>query len=191
MLEINLLPAEMRKTAPNPVQQLHRSPLVWMVVIGILGFWLFLQIGLMGANAKLANTNSEIQRLQPQQTRAQQLQKTIEDLKLRYTAFGQLTQGYLWAERLNLLSDLVPEVIWLRELVMDAKEGIVVQGTAIERDGKALASLGNYVQDLNTQPAFNSVFRRLEIDSIKRVMDERIELVEFLLVGEAVTPDDK
>lgn len=190
MLEINLLPEDLKKSAPSPVRQLHRSPLIWVAVISIVGYWLLLQLQIVGANRKFAFTQAEIQRLQPQQVRAQQLQKTIEDLKLKYTAFGQLKQGHLWAERLNVISDLIPDVIWLNELMMDASEGLVIKGTAIEQDGRALASVGKYVQGLNHEPAFNTVFKRLEIDSIKRSMDERIELVQFLLIAEAGGADE-
>lgn len=188
MLTINLLPEASRKAPPSPVEQLHRTPLTWVVggllVLIPLALWVPLQV----RERQLRALNAAIATLTPRKVAVDQLQQTMRELRTQEAAFRGLSQGDgLWARRLNRLSDVTPGGVWLTDLALDEGRGLVIQGSAIAQPDPEEVAITRMVHDLKASPDFASAVKDIQIDSIKRVPEGELEVVQFTL---SFTPAD-
>lgn len=181
MLKIDLLPPSARKISLSPVEQFHRTPLMWIVVAGMIGFALSLLLPIGLRHRQLQRLNATIQALEPRKLEVDQIQRFLQQLRAQETAFQGLRKGRgLWAKRLNVLSDVTPEGVWFTELTLDPVKGLVIQGSAIGQ-GSEMDSVDRLVQDLKRDHDFASAVKEIQIESIKRVPERDIEIVQFTL----------
>ena len=182
MLKINLLPETNRKAAVSPIEQFHRTPMMWLFV-GTLAFLpVLLFAPVMFKRQQLRQLNVKIEALQPRKLEVDQIQRFLQRLRAQEAAFHSLGKGKsLWSKRLNTLSDVTPEGVWFTELVLDQSKGLVIQGAALSLGGEEMVNIGRLVQDLKADPGFASVVKDIQIESIKRVPEKEIELAQFTL----------
>ncbi|MBI4342166.1 MAG: PilN domain-containing protein [Candidatus Omnitrophica bacterium] len=182
MLKINLLPEGARKAAVSPIEQFHRTPIMWLLVGGMVlcVLWLFVPITLH--RQQLRQLQAKIHALEPRKREVDQLQRFLQRLRSQEQAFRGLGAGQsLWSKRFNILSDVTPEGVWFTELSLEQGKGLMIQGSAIGLGGAEMVSIGRLVQDLKTNPDFASVVKDIQIESIKRVQEKEIELAQFTL----------
>ena len=192
MLKVNLLPESARKVTLSPIEQLHRTPLMWLIVGLMIGFALLLLVPLSMRHRMLQQLDAKIQVLQPKKLEVDEIQRLVQQLRAQEAAFrGLKTSQGLWSKRLNSLSNVTPDGVWYTELTLEPSKGLIVQGSAIGQGGPEMVSVGRLVQDLKTNPDFASAIKDIQIESIKRVQDRDIEIVQFTLTCallEAPTP---
>lgn len=182
MLKINLLPESARKAGLSPIEQLHRMPLIWIAValMVVVALSLVVRVGI--GHRALAELNAKIQVLQPKKLEVDQIQRLLSRLRAQETAFHGLKKGQgLWSKRLNVLSNVTPDGVWFTELTLNPTQGLMIQGSAIEQGGSEMVNVGRLVQDLKADPDFASAVKDIQIESIKRVQDGAIEVVQFTL----------
>lgn len=182
LLKVNLLPEGARKTALSPIEQFHRTPLMW-VIVGVLVAGVLAAAGPVAVRSRrLKHLDAKLQALKPKKAEIERLQKYLQDLRLQEAAFRSLGNGQgLWAKRLNLLSDVTPDGVWYREFNLDQKE-LIIQGSAIGQGGAEMTLVGRLVQDLKGNPDFSSAVKDIQIESVKRTQEKEIEVVQFTLV---------
>lgn len=186
MLKINLLPEHERKASLSTLEQFHRTPLFWIVAATMLSLPLLIlwpTIQLKGHH--LAQLQERIQTLEPKREEVERLRRLTEELRSSEAALQTLKQSF-WSRRLNILSDLTPEGVWFTELTLDPLKGLVIQGSAIGQGGAEMVSVGRFVQDLKADPDFAATVKDIQIESIKRVQDREIEIVQFTLTASLV-----
>lgn len=182
MLQINLLPETNRKAAVSPIEQFHRTPLMWLFVGTMFVLPVLLFIPVVLNRQQFAALQSKIQTLQPKKLEVDQIQRLVQRLRTQEAAFHSLGKGKsLWSKRLNTLSDITPEGIWFTELSLEQGKGLVIQGSAISLGGVEMDNIGRLVQGLKDDPGFASVLKDIQIESIKRVPEKEIELAQFTL----------
>jgi hypothetical protein len=182
MLKVNLLPEGSRKASLSPIEQFHRTPLVKILagLMTVFALLVCLPIGLR--KAQLKQLEARIQELHPRKVEVERIQEILKELRTQETAFQTLKQeGGSWAKRFNVLSDLTPDGIWYTELVLDEVSGLVIQGSAIGQGGSEMVKVGRLVQDLKLSPDFAAVVNDIQIESITRVQEKDVELVQFTL----------
>ena len=181
MLKIDLLPPSARKISLSPVEQFHRTPLMWIVVAGLIGFALSLLLPIGLRHRQLQRLNAKIEALEPRKLEVDQIQRFLQQLRAQEAAFQGLKKGQgLWSKRLNVLSDVTPEGVWFTELTLDPTKGLVIQGSATGQ-GSEMDSVDRLVQDLKRNHDFASAVKDIQIESIKRVPERDIEIVQFTL----------
>lgn len=182
MLTINLLPESYRKTTATPLPQLHRSPLVSIIVAIVLGLTVLLALVRQIRQMQLNHLNAQLQQLQPKRVEVDRLRVILQKLRTQQTSFEGLHRGEsAWARRLNALSDATPEGIWFTNLSLDPVHGLVIEGAALGREGQEMAQVGQLVQNLKEQSAFTSAAREIQIESIKSVKEDDVEITLFTL----------
>ena len=186
LLKINLLPESARKTSLTTIEQFHRTPLMWMAAGGIVAVTILLLIPLVIRQQQVRQLNIAIQLLEPKKMEVDRLQRILYSLRAQETAFQNLKQGRgLWSKRLNLLSDATPEGVWFTELTLDPAKGLTIEGSAI---GQGEFNLGRMREDLKANPEFASAVKDIQIESIKRVQEREVEVVQFTLSCPLVAP---
>lgn len=186
MITINLLPSAYRKPKANSLQQLPRSPLTLVVV----GFLVLTTAGLLVfkgiQHARVVRLKIQIDRLSNAQAEASKLLQTVQHLREQYSMYQRLNRDRSqWAKRLNAVSDVLPDGIWLTDLSYEpSRNSMTVEGSAVGGGGDEMIRIGNFVQALKTHPNFSSIAKDVQIESIKSIPDGEIEVVEFELVCE-------
>ena len=182
MLKINLLPEAARKAVPSTFDQMHRTPLMWIALGVMAALPVLLLVPMQMRHQQLRVLNEKIQTLQPKKQEVEQLQQVLQRLRTQEVAFRGLAKGQrAWSKRLNILSDLTPEGVWFTELNLDETKGLVIQGAAIGQGGPEMVSVGRLVQDLKANRDFSAAVKDIQIESIKRVQDGPVEIVQFTL----------
>lgn len=182
MLRVNLLPEGARKIGPSSLEQFHRAPILWIAVGGMVLFVVSQVVPIHLRRQRLQELNAKIQTLQPKKAEIDQLQQLLQRLKAQESAFRVVGAGKeLWSKRLNTLSDVTPEGVWFTDLNLDEHKGLVIQGSAVGQGGAEMVAVGRIVSDLKADADFSSTIHDIQIESIKRVQEKEIELVQFTL----------
>ena len=184
MLRINLLPEGARKATLSPLEQLHRTPLVWLGAAVMVLFTASLAVPVVLGHRQLQALNTTIQALTPKKAEVDQIQRLLHQLRAQEAAFRGLKQGEgLWSKRLHILSDVTPDGVWFTGLSLDQVKGLVIEGSVIGEGGSEMVRVGQLVQGLQGNPGFASAVGDIQIESIKRTQDQEIEIVQFTLTG--------
>ena len=182
MLKINLLPETARKATLSPIEQFHRTPLMWIALVVMGGLPLMLVIPLQMYRQQLQQLTVKVNTLEPQRAAVDQLQRTLQQLRDQEAAFRGMAKGQgLWAKQLNSLSNLTPNGVWFTDLTLDQTKGLVIQGAAIGQADPEMANVTKLVRDLETDANFSSAVKDIQIESIKRVPEGDFEVVHFTL----------
>ncbi len=184
MLRVNLLPETARKTSLSHVEQLHRTPLMWLAGTLMVLVLLLVWVPIPFRNAELKRLNDQIEVLQPKMAAVQQIQRFLQQLRTQEEVFrGMGKDQSLWAKRLNTLSRLTPDGVWFTELSLDDLKGLVIQGSALEQ-----LSVTRLVQDLKADLDFSAGMKEIQIESIKSMQDGEVEVVQFTLASSLKEP---
>lgn len=182
LLRINLLPDTARKNVFSPIEQFHRTPLMWLGVALLVGVALSVLVPLTIRRQQVAQLNAKIQELQPKKQAVDQLQQFVQQLRAQEAAFRRLGRASgAWARRLNVLSNVIPDGVWYTELVFSKDKGLMLYGSAVGEGGNETVNIGRLVQDLKADEHFSSTIKDIQIESIKRFQQEEVEVVQFTL----------
>ena len=187
MLKINLLPERLRKTAPSSIEQLHRTPLMRMAIAGMVAIPLLLLLPMRMHRLQLQQLTAKIQALEAKRAEVERLQRSVQQLRAQEAAFRGMgkDQGF-WSKRLSALSSLTPDGVWFTELNLDQAKGLMIRGAAIGQANPEMANVTRLVRDLEADRDFTSAVKSIQIESIKRVLDGEIEIVQFTLACSTV-----
>lgn len=185
MITINLLPESSRKPKTTSLQRFSRSPLAMGLLGCLVGVWVFL-LGTRGIlQMRLQALTKRLQQQQSQKTTAETLSASVKALRDQYELYQRLNRERSdWTQRLSALPQITPDGVWLTELVFDPDEGLTLQGAAIGKGGEEMVRIRRFVQDLRSHPAFASLIKDLQIESIKSELDGEVEIVNFALTGQ-------
>lgn len=135
MIEINLLPAQYRikkkgkkkKIAPEKKTLFLLSIVIEIfLILAVVGYSFFLQIGLKKVKEELAKTEEEIKVLEPLYKEVTLAKKEIETIKPKLAVLDNLVESRkLWSRKLNQISWLLHEKIWLTNIEVVRKEEVV------------------------------------------------------------------
>ena len=182
LLKVNLLPESARKLSLSPLEQFHRTPLMWIAVASMIGVALLLLIPLGILQGQLRQLNIEVELLEPKKMEVDRIQHTLQTLHAQEAVFRNLKQGRsLWSKRLNLLSNVTPDGVWFTELTLDPVKGLTIEGSAIGQGGSEMVNVGRLREDLKKDPDFAAAVKDIQIESVKRVQEKEIEIVQFTL----------
>lgn len=185
MISVNLLPQAYRKAGSSSFQQFHRSPLAIGLVSLLVGLGLFL-VALRGVGQlRLAHLTARVNTL----TSKHQALAEVKEVKTALAALREQHQTlqYLdrqrshWAACLNVLSDAIPEGMWLTELTLEPQSQLVLAGMAMSQGGEGVASITRFVQELKADPRLAGVIRDIQIETVQNVQEGQIELTKFTL----------
>ena len=183
MLRINLLPEDQQKTTLSPIEQFHRTPFMWIVLGIVVALPLFSLAPIAIRRQQLAKLNAKIDVLEPKKVAVDQLQRFLQTLRAQELAFQDVAKGQgLWAQRLNTLSDATPDGVWFTELTLDPTKGVLtIRGSAVGQTDPGAISVTRFVHSLKGDSNFIASLKDIQIESLKRVQDGEIEVMQFTL----------
>lgn len=186
MIEINLLPEELRKKKSEPVFNLNigAEKLKFLVIGGAIGILILIIIVLsLGSFIRRAQINSLLAReknFSERLSHIDTINKEIAVLKAKMAVLDQLTKRkFLWTEKLNQLSDLVLPGIWLTHVYTDLENRLIIEGSVISKSVEAMAFVGKFMKNIKDDQRFFKDFNSIKLESVQRKNKEERDAVDF------------
>lgn len=191
MIEINLIPPTLRKKKKSEFS-LAGLMVSLEAVIG-LGAGLIVVLILVHVVLGVMNVGAMAQRkglrkeLEALSSHRQEADKVLGELKIlqetESTMRDILPKQISWAQKLNILSDRIPNGMWLRRLWLE-NNVFSVEGSAITTNDEAMINVHKFFSDLKDQKEFQDEFNDMELGSIQRRKAGSIEIADFLITME-------
>lgn len=190
MIEINLLPAELRSKAKRAevVKPTGKQPVYLLYIIpGLLAVIVCLHIFIAMADAvkgrQLSLLDNKWKGLEQRRKEVGEFKKEYDAAISSINAIQQLTsQRVDYSEKLNKLSLYLPKGVWFVDLVFDQKN-MVLKGSVISQQKEEMSLINGFIDSLKKDPGFIKDFNNLELSSIQRRVIVAYDIVDFILTG--------
>lgn len=187
MIEVNLLPPELRKKGSKVKIPIPKESL-YLVGGGVIFFLLLIHLILMGAlatkNVKYMRLNLEWQNMLPNKKRIDTLKEDQKAIADKIRSIDKLTKkGRIsWAKKLNIVSDVLPQGVWIRRINFSGSE-LMIEGSSVSLRGEEVILVNKFASALKNNVDFGLDFQDLEVNSIKRRQIKNIEVADFILIA--------
>lgn len=196
MIEINLLPQELRKRQALqfalPQKYLNNALLLVIALIALLH--ILLQALIIANNLMFTYAERRLANIQPQKRLVDEMKSEVQKYKTLEDLFLQLgTQRIRSAPVLNFISDNLPQGVWLTEFSL-SKEGWEFRGACVSVTAGEMAQIGKLLNALKQDAHINKVFPELELAQVARKKLGATEVVEFIISSkkqESASPKKK
>jgi Tfp pilus assembly protein PilN len=186
MIEINLLPEELRKKKSESAFNfnMEAEKLKFLAICGTAGILILIIMALvLGSFIRKSQINKLLAKeknFSEKLSRIDAVNKEIAILKAKMTVLDQLTnRKFLWAEKLNQLSDLVLPGIWFTRVYTDSESRLIIEGSVISKSEEAMASVGKFMKSVKDDQEFFRDFRNIKLESVQRKSKEERDVVDF------------
>jgi len=188
MIEINLLPEEMRKKR-QPQFKLDLEMEKVKVIGGAAAAGVLIILVLFCMMSSFIRKKQAQRLLLKEQNFAQDtldvemINKEIVTLKAKMNMMdGVTSRRFLWAEKLNYLSDLILPGIWFTRIRTDLEDKLVVEGSVISKQEEAMATVGKFMKNVRDHQAFFKDFSNIKLESVQRKSIDERDVVDFRIV---------
>ncbi|MBM3247950.1 MAG: PilN domain-containing protein [Candidatus Omnitrophica bacterium] len=187
MIEINLLPQELRKKESNFKLPFPKENLI-LFGGAILVLLILIHLILMGALAakkvKYLGLNMEWQKILPEKNKIDSLKGEQKEITEKIKSIDKLTKkGRIsWAKKLNVISDVLPQGVWVRR-VNFIGTALTIEGSSVSLRGEEVILVNKFASALKNSANFYSDFKDVEVGSIKRRQIKNIEVADFVLLA--------
>ncbi|MBU1007248.1 MAG: hypothetical protein KKH08_06650 [Candidatus Omnitrophica bacterium] len=188
MIEINLLPESLRQKKQFRVNLDIKAAKVRLIggaaIAGLLVFLVILfSVGASIRKSQSSGLLSKEQSMAQKRTQVETVNKDVSILSAKMTELGKIIERkFLWAEKLNQLSDLVLPGIWFTRVYVDPDNRFIIEGSVISSKQEAMASVGKFMKDVRESKAFFKDFENIKLESAQRKTLDKRDIVEFKIV---------
>lgn len=181
MIEINLLPQELHKKQQIKLDFLkdYDKKIIKPAIFVFAAIHLLL-ISFMAINSMmLKHLTSSFIKIEPQKKQIDAVKNELQRYKDLQELFSRLMKQRInTAIELNIISDCLPQGVWLYELSFS--KGIwKIQGSCISVSGSETEQIGKFLNALKANR--EDSFRDLELVSIQRRKIAATEVVDFVI----------
>ncbi|MDP8230995.1 MAG: hypothetical protein P9L93_07875 [Candidatus Gorgyraea atricola] len=188
MIEINLLPEEMRKKRQpqfkldlemEKVKVIGGAAAAGILIILVL----FCLVGSFVRKKQTQRLLLKEQNFAAETLDIETINKEIVTLKAKMNMMdGVTSRRFLWAEKLNYLSDLILPGIWFTRIRTDSEDKLVVEGSVIPKQEEAMATVGKFMKNVRDNKTFFKDFSNIKLESVQRKSIDERDIVDFRIV---------
>jgi len=187
MIEINLLPEEIRKkNKPAFKIDIEMGKVKFIaagIVLGLISLLILFSIGSCVRKKQILNLMAKKQTLSSQSSEIEIIDKNINALNTKIALLNQIvSRDFLWAAKLNQLSDLILPGIWFTRLYIISNDSMVIEGSAISKQEEAVALVGKFIRKIKEDAVFFDSFENIKLESVQRKSTEGKDIVDFKIV---------
>jgi len=186
MIEINLLPEELRKKKSEFSFDLNMGAekLKFWIAGGAVGTLILIFTLIFTASfirkAQIDGLLAREKDFSSKFSQVDSVNKEIVVLRAKMSALDQLTKRkFLWTEKLNQLSDLVLPGIWFTHVYTDSENRLIIEGSVVSKSEEAMASVGKFMKNLKDDQQFFKDFKNIKLESVQRKNKEEKDIVDF------------
>lgn len=192
MIEINLVPENLKKKKAKPASPMLGVNIPPEAVIGLVGgvvvLLIITHVILLYMTCKRLAEKKVLDRqmegLSPQKIESETVAKELRGLQGKKNAIEQMTktQKILWAPKLNDISDSIPRGVWLNKVTLD--HGILsIEGSSVAKLTDEMMSVSEFTSKLKEHSGFLSQLKSIELGSIQRRKIESLEIADFSITA--------
>lgn len=183
MIEINLLPEGSRgkRAIRFALTGDYLKNSLFILITLIVITHIFIQVLITVNAVRLASSGKRLAAIGPQKQLVDEMKSEVQNYKAMQDLFLRAgVQRMRVAPALNLISDVLPEGVWLTGLSLSAQAG-ELSGACVSAEGGEITQVGKLLNALKREPALKAVFPELELSSVKRRKLGQSEIVEFVM----------
>ncbi len=190
MIEINLLPPELRSKAKRAetVKPTGKQPVyLFYIIPALLALLVCVHVYVAVTDAvkgrQLASLDNKWRSLEQRRKEVTEFKKEFDAATNNINTIQQLTsQRINYAEKLNKLSLYLPKGVWFVDLVLDQKN-MVLKGSVVSLQKEEFNLINGFIDSLKKDYGFIKDFNSLELSSIQRRVIVAYDIVDFILTG--------
>ena len=185
MIEINLLPEELRRKEPLWLS-LTQLP-IRKAAIMALSIFLGLQILAVGlivtAHVAAAGMRSQAASLKQENRELLARKADLQELKKRMWQIQTLThRNVSWTVLLDALTESITPGVWLRQLSLtDDKKSLKLEGSVLAKGGET-AAIGRLIKSLKEHQRFGAFFTDIQLSSMTEKKIKESAVYDFILI---------
>ena len=199
MVDINLIPAALRKNSKGPSGGLKLNiPHDILLGVGsalvllIVSVHLVLSFSWLLVFGQFSLHNAQWQQLAPDKKILDAINDESKDLKKKIGLISDMTtkKGILWAPKFNAISDALPRGLWIRKMTLD-KTGLLIEGSVVSKTSNEINNVGSFLSVLKQDDGFIRDFSSLEVNSIQRGHNSSVEITDFTAMAKVYESKSK
>ncbi len=194
MIEINLLPEELRKQK-RQLLKLPRVPALPFVA-GVIGVLIVIQfllaIAIQAKKVTLNSLNKKYALISASALKAGALENSLKGFSSKIVAVDNLSSlRFNWARKLNDLSDSVVSGIWLRKVYIkkaeslgqtfQSRQPLMIEGSSTVPGEAGPDAVGKFVNSLKGNSSFSEDFDEVELIVVERRKIRHTEVIDFII----------
>lgn len=192
MMNINLVPENLRKKHSKTVNPLSAINLPLEVMVGLVGGLICLLIlthlgiwfVISQRSAEEKRLDGQMEDLRPYKQRADSIAKELRILQGKKNAIEKMTSvpKILWSPKLNDISDSMPRGVWLDKISLG--EGLfTIHGSAVSKGSDEMMGVVELVSKLKGKKEFIKHLKSMEVGPIQRRKIESVEIADFSIMA--------
>lgn len=195
MIELNLLPKELRKQKKIVLPDIPILPIAISAVAVVVAVHVILYVSVRGKRTQAARLEKKWEELGPQRRIADKFVEEIQDIESRIKAAKAVATPELsWAELMSGLNlAMVPDVWLSRFKIMFGKtkgkkqeEGsptaLNLAGYALGKSEIATSTVARFINSLKEQEEFSKCFEEIELQNMRNETIDEEEVMAFNLI---------
>jgi len=194
MIEINLVPAALRKNEARGVGVLASINLPQEVVLGfggiVVGVLVLVHLILLmmwfTKSFQYFSYKSSWQAMASTRKIIDSTNEELKDFKGKISTITDITSknAILWSRDLNILSDAVPKGIWFRRILWDSRV-LIIEGSVFSKAHDEIAMVEDFVSNLKKEESFVKNFSLIEVNSVNLSLKSKstTEVADFKITA--------
>ncbi len=150
-----------------------------LILIGSITIYFAIDMNLK--RAKFLKLEGKYQRYVNLKRDVQTLKEDIQYLNKEFELIDSLFKKFYWSEKLLLLSQLMPQEIWLKKLEIDQEGEIKMRGFLLppQAEERPISVLSEFIKRLQENDNFFRDFSEITLIDVKSVTSNEKEVFEF------------
>jgi hypothetical protein len=190
MIDINLIPAALRKDGKENASLKINIPQEMLFGIGVGLIFLMVTVHLLlgvvwwVGVGRLSSEKANWQKVLPDKTALDSINKESGELKKKIKMISDMTvkESVLWAPKFNAISDSLPKGLWIRRMTLD-KVGLTIEGSVVSKSQNEINNVGLFLASLKQNDNFMKDFSSLEVNSIQGAKDNTVDVTDFSVMA--------
>jgi hypothetical protein len=186
MIEINLIPEELKVKIKKTSAPLDSKKILYLIPIGVsilLLAHIWLGVSNISLNYKYKGLNAQWVVLEPQMKALEENNKENNLLRDDDSVLQALINERVnWADKLNKLSLCLPSGIWFNEITVLNKV-FTLKATVISIEKEEMSLINKFLLGLKNDKGFSRDFKILELGTIRREKLGSYDASSFSLAG--------
>ena len=200
MIEINLVPEQLRKKRRAAAIVESVGGLPKEVMIGLVGAFTFVLIIILlvfqGYVALRVASRNDLKRqlaaIDQEKQNVENVIKEMKTLKERAKTLETVVAPYaiFWAEKINVLSNELPRGVWLTKFALEG-QSVIIEGSAVSKVKSEITDIHSFMGKLKSNKEFMSKLKNLDLEMIKARNVETLTVADFKITAEIVSDSVK
>lgn len=167
------------------------------VIIGLVGglfvilllISILLQTTIFMQFAERKALKQEWEAILPSKARVDAVLGQLRNLQSKVKSIENITgaEDIVWSAKLNDISDSVPRGVWIKSIIGN-EQRLVIEGSSVRKVKDEMINVHDFAASLKAQKNFLKNINDLEVGSIQRRNIKNIEVADFSITANVITP---